>query len=136
VLYTYSNIYDDGAATLATGRAIKFTTDPPDSYDSTGVEDDAVIPMSVVLLGNQPNPFNPVTTVAFGMPAAGEVEIAVYDVAGRHVRTLLSGEKGPGYHSVVWDGTSDAGEKVASGVYFARLTAMDEEHQAKMVLLK
>ena len=136
VLYTYSDIYDDGAATLASGRAIKFTTDPPDGYDSTGVEDDSVTPKGVVLLGNQPNPFNPVTTVAFGMPAAGEVEIAVYDVAGRHVRTLLSGEKGPGYHSVVWDGMSDGGERVASGVYFARLTAMDEEHQAKMVLLK
>ncbi len=136
VLYTYSDIYDDGAAALASGRAIKFTTDPPDSYNSTGVEDDAVVPQRVVLLGNQPNPFNPVTTIAFGMPVAGAVEIAVYDVAGRQVRTLLSDEKGPGYHSVVWDGMSDAGEKVASGVYFARLSALGEEHQAKMVLLK
>jgi len=135
VLYTYSDIYDDGAATLASGRAIKFTTDPPDGYPSTGVDDDPAMPAKVVLLGNQPNPFNPMTTIAFGMPASGAVEIAVYDVAGRQVTTLLSGEKGPGYHSVVWDGTS-GGEKVASGVYFARLTALGEEHQAKMVLLK
>ncbi len=136
VLYTYANIYDDAAATLAGGRAIKFTTDLPDGHDSTDVPDEAIVPRAVILAGNQPNPFNPVTTINYGVPERANVKLEVFDVTGRLVSMLFEGEVDAGYHNTVWDGTNSAGDKVASGVYFARFSALGEESSAKMVLLK
>ncbi|MCK4679960.1 T9SS type A sorting domain-containing protein, partial [bacterium] len=92
--------------------------------------------LGVRVLGNRPNPFNPVTKIAFSMPATAEAKLAVFDIAGRRVTTLVDREVEAGRHEVVWNGTNEAGEPVASGVYFSRLTAMGEEHTAKMVLLK
>lgn len=135
VLYTFSNIYPDEAAVLVNGRAIKFTTDPPDAFPSTGVEEPEV-PASAVLVGNVPNPFNPITTVAYGLPATSHATLVVYDVSGRHVATLFDGEAGAGYHERVWTGVNEAGEKVASGIYFCRLKASGEERTIKMTLLK
>ncbi|MBD3348015.1 MAG: hypothetical protein GF400_02320 [Candidatus Eisenbacteria bacterium] len=133
--YTYFNLYADEAAPLADGRAIKYTTDPPDAYDSTGV-DDVVAGPDVVLHGNRPNPFNPATVVSFNLPARAETRLVVYDVAGREVATLFEGVAGPGDHSVTWDGRTESGAQAATGVYFARLEAMGEERSVKMVLLK
>ena len=76
------------------------------------------------------------TSIAFSMPATAEAELAVFDIAGRRVATLVDREVEVGRHEVVWDGTNDAGEPVASGVYFSRLMALGEEMSAKMVLLK
>ncbi len=132
--YSFFRMYPDHAAPLANGRAVKFTTDPPDGYPSTGVGEAASL--GVRILGNRPNPFNPVTSIAFSMPATADAELAVFDIAGRRVATLVDTEVEVGRHEVVWDGTNDAGEPVASGVYFSRLTALGEETSAKMVLLK
>jgi hypothetical protein len=134
VEYSFFMNYPDHAAPLTAGRAIKFTTDPPDGYPSTGADDVAAI--GVKILGNSPNPFNPVTRIAFSVPAATEAELSVYDISGRLVATLVSGEVDAGPHETVWNGTNEAGEPVASGVYFSRLMALGEEHSAKMVLLK
>jgi flagellar hook assembly protein FlgD len=76
------------------------------------------------------------TRIAFTLPAAGRAELSVYDIAGRCVATLVDGHVEAGPHEVVWDGTNDAGEPVASGVYFSSVKAHGEEHSAKMVLLK
>jgi hypothetical protein len=134
VEYSFFRLYPDSSEPLAAGRAIKFTTDPPDPYPSVGVEDGASLGVS--LLGNRPNPFNPVTIVTFSVPRVAEVDLAVYDVAGRRVTTLASEEFDGGRHEVIWDGTSHAGEPVASGIYFCRLSALGEEISSKMVLLK
>ena len=132
--YSFFMMYPDHASPLANGRAIKFTSDPPDGYPSTGIDDE--VTLGVRVLGNRPNPFNPVTKIAFSVPAETEAELAVFDIAGRRVATLVDREVEAGRHEVVWDGTNDAGDPVASGVYFSRLTATGEEHSAKMVLLK
>ncbi|MCK4510625.1 hypothetical protein KAW64_02750, partial [bacterium] len=132
--YSFFMMYPDHAAPIANGRAIKFTTDPPDGYPSTGIDD--AVALGVRVLGNRPNPFNPVTRIAFSIPAAGVAELAVFDIAGRRVATLVSERVEAGPHEVVWNGTNDAGEPVASGVYFSLLHALGEEHSAKMVLLK
>jgi hypothetical protein len=132
--YSFFAMYPDYAAPLAAGRAVKFTTDPPDGYLSTGVDEGE--PRGVALLGNRPNPFNPMTAVAFSVPGAAHVDLAVYDISGRRVATLAARTFDGGNHEVVWNGTNDAGERVASGIYFCRLTAMGEERSAKMVLLK
>ncbi|HKW15642.1 MAG TPA: YCF48-related protein [Candidatus Krumholzibacteria bacterium] len=86
---------------------------------------------SVELLPNQPNPFNPVTTIRFVVPEKVRVTISVHDVAGRVVATLLDDVREPGSHEITWNANG-----MASGVYFARLRAGKTEVSRKMVLLK
>ena len=102
----------------------------------TGVDDELDTPVTYVLRGVSPNPFNPVTTVSYGSPTGSRVHLAIYNVAGRHVRTLVDGEVDPGYHSVVWDGRDNNGVEVGSGVYFCRMEAEGFDDSTKMVLLK
>jgi hypothetical protein len=95
------------------------------------------VPRGVALSQNVPNPFNPTTSIAFVAPGGNSpVSLVVYDVRGRTVRTLVSGAVVAGPHTAVWDGTNDAGEFVASGVYFYRLRAGGETLVRKMVLSK
>ncbi len=102
--------------------------------DAVGVEDEVAFKS---LSQNYPNPFNPVTKIAYSIRQAGPVEITVHNTAGRVVRTLLSEELAAGTNGyVVWDGTDDAGEKCASGVYFYTLNAPDINETHKMVMLK
>jgi hypothetical protein len=84
----------------------------------------------------RPNPFNPTTAIGYTVAAAGFAEIAVYDVRGKLVRTLLSGRVVAGYDEVVWDGRDDSGNRVASGVYLYQLRAGNVVETKKMVMLK
>ncbi len=85
---------------------------------------------------NRPNPFNPQTTLSFSLPIDGEARLAVYDVAGRHIATLVDGPLVAGEHTASWDGRRDDGTPVASGTYVARLEAGGEERTFKVVLAK
>ncbi len=92
---------------------------------------------TVFALGqNHPNPFNPRTEIRFALPADGEARLAIYDLSGRRVRTLVEGSLPAGTHHVVWDGTDDAGQALASGVYFYRLETAAQTLSRKMLLLK
>jgi hypothetical protein len=102
----------------------------------TGVDGDEEVPSVHVLRGAVPNPFNPVTTLSYGVPRDAEVRLAVYNVAGRLVRTLVDGPVEAGYHSVVWDGRDDHGVGTSSGVYFCRMESESFTGTTKMVLLK
>lgn len=95
------------------------------------------LPDRFELFPNFPNPFNPATTIRYGLPEASVVEVVIYDVLGRQVVVLARGqEQAAGYHAVVWDGRDDAGVQVASGVYFARMRAERFVQTRKMVLVK
>jgi hypothetical protein len=84
-----------------------------------------------------PNPFNPVTKIAYSVVEAGTVTIEVYNVAGKVVRTLLDTELDAGTAGhVIWDGTDNAGDRCGSGVYFYRITAPGFESSRKMLMLK
>jgi hypothetical protein len=86
---------------------------------------------------NVPNPFNPVTTIAFTVPDGGaEIDLAVYAVDGRIVTRLASGDFPAGDHHVTWDGRDAAGREVSSGVYFVRLSGEGAQKVRKMTLLK
>jgi hypothetical protein len=85
---------------------------------------------------NQPNPFNPTTTIRFVLPAREDVTLVIYDANGQLVRTLVNEVRGYGAHEVTWDGRDDAGATVGSGVYFYRLRAGKLTESKKMVLLK
>jgi hypothetical protein len=91
---------------------------------------------SAVLAAARPNPFNPSTTISFSLTRGAQAHLAVYDVSGRLVRTLVSGFRAGGDHSVAWDGTDNSGKEVASGVYLYRLSTRDFKSTRKMVLLK
>jgi len=91
-----------------------------------------------VLGDNYPNPFNPVTTIAYSIKEPGHVALRIYNVAGQLVRTLVNERQAPRVEmfTVEWDGRNDAGHAVSSGVYFYKLSAKGFEKTKKMVLLK
>jgi hypothetical protein len=88
------------------------------------------------LAQNVPNPFNPTTVIKFSIASDQPVRLVVYDVAGRRVRTLVDERRRANIYSVSWDGRNDQGQRVASGVYFYRLTAGKFTKTRKMMLLK
>jgi hypothetical protein len=94
------------------------------------------IPPAFRLSQNYPNPFNPVTTIEYALPRRCRVDVAIYDVGGRRIRRLVHGERAPGRHRDIWDGTDERGGRVATGVYFYRLKAGSFVSVKKMVLLK
>lgn len=98
---------------------------------------DRILPVAADLaLRAAPNPFNPLTKVAFTLPVACRARLAVYDAAGRQVR-LLADELFPaGTSEVAWAGRDDAGRLVASGVYFAVVRAGDLQESTRLLLLK
>ncbi len=86
---------------------------------------------------NFPNPFNPSTSLQFSLPKREAVTLAVYDVHGRLIRNLIANETyEQGTYKIGWDGTNDAGMRVASGTYFARLQAGSFSSTQKMSLVK
>lgn len=96
-----------------------------------------VLPTVSALWQNFPNPFNPETTISFDLSGAAVVSLAVYDAAGQVVRTLVAGQSMPaGQYRQSWDGRSDAGVKVGSGVYFCQLKAGDFSSIKKMTLVQ
>ncbi|MFH1865006.1 MAG: FlgD immunoglobulin-like domain containing protein [Candidatus Eisenbacteria bacterium] len=95
------------------------------------------LPSSYSLGQSSPNPSNPVTLIGYAVPPpGGRVTIEVFDIAGRHVTTLVDVDTNPGWYAVTWDGTADAGGKVASGVYFYRMSAPGFADRCKLVLMK
>jgi len=90
-----------------------------------------------VALSNRPNPFRSETGIAYRLPASGPVDLAVYDVAGRLVRTLLDDEVLPaGSHEIAWDGRDDRGLEAATGIYFARVLAPGGGAAIKLALIR
>ncbi|MFH1865000.1 MAG: FlgD immunoglobulin-like domain containing protein [Candidatus Eisenbacteria bacterium] len=113
-----------------------FQKDP--TGPGTGVESGGVF---VTKLGNaRPNPFNPRTTFAYSLAGRSRVTIRVHDLAGRVVRTLVDGEKEPGEHAAIWDGTTDTDQRAASGVYFVKMEGAGDSggfsETGKVVMLK
>ena len=102
-------------------------------FEEIGVEPE--LPPLVELTA-YPNPFNPATTLAFTLPMAGEVELRVYDQAGREIRTLLRGFRPAGVVRTAWDGRDDRGRAVPSGTYLARLTTATGDGTVKLVLIR
>jgi hypothetical protein len=83
-----------------------------------------------------PNPFRTATSIRFSMPQPGVATLAIHDVTGRRVRMLLDGAVNPGDRSLEWDGRDDAGQALASGVYFYRLRTPAESRTGRVQLVK
>jgi hypothetical protein len=158
VAYTHQTL---GYQTVALGFGMEFMMDSllPSGYYESGVYDRVNLTQNIMdyfgktptvnetdvpvdhgfrnmLSHASPNPFNPVTKIAYSIREAGPVTIEVYNVAGRVVRTLLNNELDAGSGYVMWNGANDSGEKCASGVYFYRIQAPGFVASNKMVMLK
>jgi len=83
-----------------------------------------------------PNPFKGQTTIQYELPAETDVRLTIYDVRGREVVTLVDGKCPAGYHELMWDATNAQGRRVATGVYFARITTADYGKSVKMMVLR
>ena len=106
---------------------------------ATGVEsgDGALPEAGLRLEQNHPNPFNPSTEVSFEIRRSDHLTIEIFDVSGKHVRTMPLGYVGAGPHRVRWDGRDASGDNVASGVYFVRLRGTaDISNAVRAVLVR
>lgn len=101
-----------------------------------GVGDAPPIATRLVLEPAAPNPTRGRTHFAFTLPDQDEVELALFDAAGRRVRTLARGPFGPGRHAFIWDGTNDAGARVPAGIYFCRVSANGEQAMRRVISLR
>ena len=95
-----------------------------------------VIPLQFVLHQNYPNPFNPVTTLRYDLPEDAMVNITIYNMMGRQVKTLINDQQTAGYRSTQWNATNNAGSPVSAGIYLYMIQAGDFRQTKKMVLLK
>jgi len=120
-----------------TGFVVDFFSDLPvyRPWGDTRVESAPVQP-SAFQLRNYPNPFNSQTVIQFELPTAAAVKLDIYGMTGRHVRTLFEGRRESGTHAVLWDGRDARRRSVASGVYFYRLKAADQQIAGKMMLIQ
>jgi len=97
---------------------------------------EGLIPDEFALHQNYPNPFNPITTLRYDLPETDLVNITIYDMLGREVKTLINQTQDAGYRSVIWDATNDYGKPVSAGIYLYQIQAGEYISTKKMVLLK
>jgi hypothetical protein len=83
---------------------------------------DDIVPKAFVLGDNYPNPFNPSTTIPVAIPKFSRIRLAVYNILGQEVRTLYTGSLDAGNYAFIWDGSSESGRPVSTGVYIVRMT--------------
>ncbi|GEM_PF-6802961 len=132
----------EGVAAGSYRDTLKVVTNDPDQrnilfpmrieiLESTDLKDEKSIPTKFQLSENYPNPFNPSTTIKYALPKAAEVQLTVYNLLGRQVRTLVNGSQKAGYHRVQFDAAS-----LTSGIYFYRIEAGSFSKTRKMLLVK
>ena len=97
---------------------------------------ETILPERFTLYQNYPNPFNPVTTLRYDLPENSLVNITIYDMLGRQVKTLMDQTQDAGYKSVIWNATNEYGNPVSVGIYLYQIQAGEYISIKKMVLLK
>jgi len=95
-----------------------------------------VIPENYTLGANRPNPFNPISDIPFAIPEDSRVTISIYDVTGRHVKTVLDDELSAGQHSIRWDGRDSQNRDVPAGIYLYRMESGSFTAVRRMLLVK
>jgi hypothetical protein len=117
--------------TRRTGYIGDVTTAAPEDDDPQ-----PAVPGRYALHQNYPNPFNPETAIRYSLAQAGPARLAVYNVLGQEVVTLVDAHQAAGAHEIVWSGVDSGGRAVSSGLYFYRLQAGEFSETRKMVLLR
>ena len=125
-------ILNDGSTGIP--RAKKYGIDYFNSNNLGELNND--LGQNFTLIQNFPNPFNPVTSIRYDLPEDALVNITIYDLMGRVVKTLINDQQTAGYTSLRWDATNEAGSPVSAGIYLYTIQAGDFRQTKKMVLLK
>ncbi len=146
---TLVNLMRDGSTEQVMGHWTILATDGQDTtYATNGpwylfidattvnIADEPGLPQTYALEQNYPNPFNPTTTIQYAIPEATHVTIAVYNILGERVATLLNKQQEAGRYSLVWNGRNTEGLKVSTGLYFYRIKTEHFTAMKKMVLAK
>ena len=116
------------------GDTISFSI--PINVELVSIDDKIIYPKEYHLYQNYPNPFNPVTSIQYELPENAFVNIRIYDLNGRLVKTLVSKEQTAGYKAIKWAGVDDKGQPVSAGIYLYEIQASEFRQTKKMVLLK
>ncbi len=139
--YTHATDYEYVDRNVAAGEAYLYKLESVSvsglRVDERTIEVAVPIPDQYALFKNYPNPFNPTTNIRFQLPDAQNVKLAVYDIRGSLVKTVVNNQTFPaGEHTVTWDATDNNGSRVASGMYIYRFEAGKFSKIDKMILLK
>ncbi|MCH7763494.1 MAG: T9SS type A sorting domain-containing protein, partial [Candidatus Marinimicrobia bacterium] len=124
--------YDEVDSTFAANGPFSLIIDA----SQVSVTDEINLPAEFALHANYPNPFNPITTLRYDLPENSFVNIIIYDLLGRQVKTLVNQTQEAGYRSVKWNATNDSGKPVSAGVYLYQIQAGKYLQTRKMILLK
>jgi DNA-binding transcriptional MerR regulator len=100
------------------------------------IEQEPEVEEDGLAIRNYPNPFNPVTTFEYKLTEPARISLKIYNISGQLIRDLVSTYKQTGTYTVHWDGHSNNGQQVPSGVYFIQLTAGEESRSERIVLMK
>ena len=107
------------------------------STSAVGIDGNETIPDEFALNQNYPNPFNPSTQISFDVPQGGEhIMLNIYNILGQNVSTLVNGVMNPGTYTMEWNATDEAGNPVASGIYFYELRSSSFTARKKMLLIR
>ena len=107
---------------------------PPDSFEC-GEKEISQIPTEFKLEQNYPNPFNPFTTIEYHLASDSHVELIIYNVLGQVVRKLLNKDQTAGVYVIEWDGTSDNGDFIGSGIFLLQMMTADKKFHRKLLLI-
>jgi len=121
------------------GDPMMFSLSPLHVSGVTGIEEEAdlsVLPKSFALEQNYPNPFNSSTMIRFALPQSAEVDLALYNLVGQKVATLVEGTREAGTYTIRWDGRDAHGRELASSVYLYRLKAGSQEKTRRLLLVR
>ena len=94
------------------------------------------MPQDYSLHANYPNPFNPSTVITYDLAGEGHVDLSIYNVVGKKVKTIVNKNESAGRKVTAWYGVDDAGNSLSAGMYFYRLTAGGKVFTKKMILMK
>jgi hypothetical protein len=99
---------------------------------TTGINlDEAKLPQKSILSQNYPNPFNSSTSIGYNLPKASDITLAIFDILGRRVATLVDGHQAAGHHEVIWNAS-----RYSSGIYFARASSNNNSSTIKLIYLR
>jgi hypothetical protein len=101
-----------------------------------GIEERPPEPKLNAIVESKPNPFRMNTLINYTVPKPSKVEIKIFDISGREVKTLVNKESPPGASSISWDGTNNASKKQVAGVYLLKLKVNNSESVEKLILTK
>ncbi|NHZ85843.1 MAG: T9SS type A sorting domain-containing protein [Planctomycetia bacterium] len=126
----YGDVLEGNCTTLLTPTGNGTVTLP---VELTDIES---LPTVFTLNPAYPNPFNPTTTIHYGIPDTREVSIMIYDLMGRKVATLFHNEQQAGWYEITWNGLLNNGSLASAGMYLYKITAADEIKTSKISLIK